>query len=137
VLGDRLFQRRIHFGGDLCIQLVEGRCIRALTLNEPVARARAGEGPSFLVCHTYRFHGHHVGDVDRSYYRAREEEERWREERDPLRLLADRLTASSPEDAAALERLDHEVAGEIAAALEHALAAPYPDPSEVSEDVYA
>jgi pyruvate dehydrogenase E1 component alpha subunit len=102
-----------------------------------VARARAGEGPSFLVCHTYRFHGHHVGDVDRSYYRAREEEERWREERDPLRLLADRLTASSPEDAAALERLDDEVAGEIAAALEHALAAPYPDPSEVSEDVYA
>src|SRR2546421_12093856 len=37
-----------------------------------VARARAGDGPSFLLCHTYRYLGHHVGDVDRSYYRSRE-----------------------------------------------------------------
>jgi acetoin:2,6-dichlorophenolindophenol oxidoreductase subunit alpha len=102
-----------------------------------VARARAGEGPSFLVCHTYRFHGHHVGDVDRSYYRTKDEEERWREERDPLRLLADRLTAASPDDAAELERIDGEVEREVGAALEHALAAPYPDPGEVTEDVYA
>ena len=26
---------------------------------------------------TYRYHGHHVGDVDRAYYRAKDEEERW------------------------------------------------------------
>ena len=34
-----------------------------------VERARRGDGPSFLLCATYRYHGHHVGDVDRAYYR--------------------------------------------------------------------
>ena len=41
-----------------------------------VERARAGDGPSFLLGDTYRYHGHHVGDVDRAYYRSKEEEER-------------------------------------------------------------
>src|SRR3984893_8822375 len=34
-----------------------------------VARARSGDGPSFLLAATYRSHGHHVGDIDRAYYR--------------------------------------------------------------------
>jgi pyruvate dehydrogenase E1 component alpha subunit len=97
-----------------------------------VARARAGEGPSFLVCRTYRYHGHHVGDVDRAYYRSKDEESQWRDDRDPLKLLADRIA-----DSAELERIDGEVEREVAAAVEHALAAPFPDPSEVTEDVYA
>ena len=29
-------------------------------------------GQAFLHCNTYRFHGHHVGDIDRSYYRIEE-----------------------------------------------------------------
>jgi len=29
-----------------------------------IDRARKGGGPAFLVCDTYRFHGHHVGDID-------------------------------------------------------------------------
>src|SRR5574341_2606489 len=52
---------------------VDGQDVRivhakALKLFE---RARSGAGPAFLQCHTYRFHGHHVGDIDRSYYRDR------------------------------------------------------------------
>src|SRR5262249_27713873 len=39
-----------------------------------VARARAGGGPTLLVCDTYRFDGHGMSDRDR-YYRTREEEE--------------------------------------------------------------
>ncbi len=34
------------------------------------ARARA-EGPGFLLCNTYRYRGHHVGDINREYYRAK------------------------------------------------------------------
>ena len=30
--------------------------------SEAVERARAGQGPSFIVATTYRFLGHHVGD---------------------------------------------------------------------------
>ena len=33
--------------------------------------ARAGKGPAFLLCNTYRYHGHHVGDINREYYRAK------------------------------------------------------------------
>ena len=44
-----------------------GRAARA------VARARAGGGPSFLVCTTYRYSGHHVGD--KQDYKAEDEAE--------------------------------------------------------------
>jgi TPP-dependent pyruvate/acetoin dehydrogenase alpha subunit len=40
-------------------------------------------------------------------------------------------------DAAALERIEREVRKEIAAGLEFALAAPYPDAGEVTDHVYA
>src|SRR5919198_5001446 len=49
-----------------------------------VERARRGEGPSFLVANTYRYHGHHVGDVDRAYYRSKDEEADWKTNRDPV-----------------------------------------------------
>src|SRR2546421_9755102 len=52
-----------------------------------VERARRRDGPAFLVCNTYRDHGHHVGDVDRAYYRSKDEEELWRSERDPIARL--------------------------------------------------
>jgi TPP-dependent pyruvate/acetoin dehydrogenase alpha subunit len=102
-----------------------------------VARARAGEGPSFLVCETYRYYGHHVGDVDRAYYRSKDEEERWKAERDPLRILGAWMVEQGMSDEAALDRITHETEAEVEAASEHALEAPFPDPREVDEHVYA
>lgn len=97
-----------------------------------VARARAGEGPSFLLCATYRYHGHHVGDIDRAYYRSKEEEELWVTERDPIELLASRIG-----DDAAIARLRAQVEAEVAEAVQYALNAPFPDPSEVTNHVFA
>ena len=55
-----------------------GRARRATRRRASSSRARArGEGPAFLLCNTYRYHGHHVGDVDRAYYRSKDEEQRW------------------------------------------------------------
>jgi len=102
-----------------------------------VERARAGRGPSFLLCHTYRHRGHHVGDVDRSYYRSREEEDSWLRDRDPITLLAGRLTESGTARPDQLEALDEEVRTEVAAGVAFGLEAPFPEPSEVNEDVYA
>jgi pyruvate dehydrogenase E1 component alpha subunit len=99
-----------------------------------VERARRGEGPSFLMCATYRYHGHHVGDVDRSYYRPKDEEDRWQAERDPIALLRARL---GEEAEAEIERIRERVEAEIDAAVEYALNAPFPDPSEVTNHVYA
>ena len=105
--------------------------------SEAVARARAGDGPTFLHCHTYRFHGHHVGDVDRLYYRSREEEEEWRAQRDPVRLAGDWITGAGLAPVSTLDRIDEEVQDQVRSALAFALEAPYPEPSEVTEDVYA
>ena len=56
-----------------------------------VARARAGEGPTFLEFRTYRFYGHHTfEDKTRLRYRDPEEVARW-QARDPLALQAGRV----------------------------------------------
>jgi acetoin:2,6-dichlorophenolindophenol oxidoreductase subunit alpha len=103
---------------------------------EAVARARAGGGPSFILCHTYRYRGHHVGDVDRSYYRSREEEEEWQRERDPISRAASVLLQAGvrPDQ---LDALQEQALTEVKTGVEFALRAPFPEPEEVAEDVYA
>jgi acetoin:2,6-dichlorophenolindophenol oxidoreductase subunit alpha len=102
-----------------------------------VERARKREGPSFLICNTYRFYGHHVGDVDRAYYRSKKEEEEWKNRRDPLKLLAQRLIKEKTADDASLKQIEDEIQRQIAAAVQFALDAPHPKPGEVEQDVYA
>ena len=117
---------------------VDGQDVRAVHLAavRAVERARAGEGPSFVVCNTYRFHGHHVGDVDRAYYRSRDEESAWSSERDPLVILAEWLVAEGGVSRESLERIEGETTEEVGAAVAFALDAPYPDPAEVDQHVY-
>jgi pyruvate dehydrogenase E1 component alpha subunit len=102
-----------------------------------VERARSGDGPGFLLCHTYRFRGHHVGDVDRAYYRSRDEEQAWQRDRDPIQALAARLVEGGQARPDQLEAIDEEVRGEVAAGVRFGLEAPFPDPSEVADHVYA
>ena len=117
---------------------VDGQDVRAVfdAACRAVERARSGGGPAFLTCATYRFHGHHVGDIDRGYYRSKDEEEQWRR-RDPVEILAAWLVDRGIADRSKLERVDENLAAEIAAAADAALEAPYPDPREVNEHVYA
>jgi acetoin:2,6-dichlorophenolindophenol oxidoreductase subunit alpha len=118
---------------------VDGQDVRAVyaTTAGLVERARAGDGPAFLLANTYRYHGHHVGDVDRSYYRTEDEERLWRDERDPLALLGSWLEEQKLASGDDLERVEAEARAEIEQGLAFALDAPFPDPSQVTEDVYA
>jgi pyruvate dehydrogenase E1 component alpha subunit len=102
-----------------------------------VERARSGGGASFLVVNTYRYHGHHVGDVDRAYYRSRDEEEDWKTNRDPVTRLGALLVDSGAADAEALEQIAKDAQAEVAAGVAYALDAPFPPESEVTEHVYA
>ncbi|MET0499970.1 MAG: thiamine pyrophosphate-dependent dehydrogenase E1 component subunit alpha [Candidatus Binatia bacterium] len=102
-----------------------------------VDRARRGEGPAFLHCQTYRFHGHHVGDIDRAYYRAKVEEEKWKSKLDPVKLFADSLQQGEMADSKLLHKIEDQIAQDIQAAVNFALDAPYPDPGEVDQHVYA
>ncbi|HXF69015.1 MAG TPA: thiamine pyrophosphate-dependent dehydrogenase E1 component subunit alpha [Thermoflexus sp.] len=137
VLAGEILDRPRAFG--IHAEAVDGQDVRAVyfAARRLVERARAGEGPAFLLCQTYRYYGHHVGDIDRSYYRPREEEEFWKKERDPIRLLGTWLLQERLADERILEAIAREVQAEVEAALAFALNAPYPIPDEVAQHVYA
>ncbi len=99
-----------------------------------VARARAGDGPSLVVCVTYRFMGHHVGDP--LNYRDKAEVERWRA-RDPIERFRRVLVAQRILTPAEADALGAEVEREIEEAVAFAKASPEPEASALEEDVYA
>jgi len=118
---------------------VDGQDVRAVyaVTQELVDRARKGEGPSILFCDTYRFHGHHVGDVAREYYRSKQEELTWKTDRDPVTNMQKFLTQRAIVDAAALGNIQSEIQAEVDSAVKFAIDAPYPTPDKVDQDVYA
>jgi acetoin:2,6-dichlorophenolindophenol oxidoreductase subunit alpha len=75
--------------------------------------------------------------VNREYYRSKQEEQEWMSERDPIKMLSEWLLAGNLASAALLESLGAETKSRIDEAVKFAIAAPYPDPSEVQQDVYA
>jgi len=78
-----------------------------------------------------------VGDVQRTYYRSKEEEEFWKAERDPISILSAWLLQENLATAEKLERIRAEAQAEVAAGVEFGLNAPFPEISEVAEHVYA
>jgi len=129
--------RATAFG--LASETVDGQDVRAVhaAASKMVERARRGDGPGFLLMNTYRFRGHHVGDIARDYYRSKQEEQRWMADRDPIAIFGGWLVSEGLADKGALDRLEKEVAAEMDAAVEFAKNAPYPDAQRVDEDVYA
>jgi acetoin:2,6-dichlorophenolindophenol oxidoreductase subunit alpha len=118
---------------------VDGQDVRAVheVALRLVKRAREGTGPSFLQADTYRYGGHHVGDINREYYRSKKEEHFWKTERDPIRLHAKWLVDHGYATAAALEQIAKEARQEMETAVKFAINAPYPTPDQVGQDVYA
>jgi len=98
-----------------------------------VARARKGEGPFFVELMTYRYHGHHVGDINREYYRSKDEERDWKDNRDPIV----RFRAYLVQEGIASEDEIEGIAKDASEAVAYAEAARYPDVSEVDMHVYA
>ncbi len=118
---------------------VDGQDVRSVNdiAHRLVERARRGDGPGFLLCNTYRYHGHHVGDINREYYRSKAEEQTWKTQRDPILNLRNWMIEQKLADAGTLDRLHAEIESEMKKAMEFAIAAPYPSSDEVTEDVYA
>ncbi|MDC3315510.1 thiamine pyrophosphate-dependent dehydrogenase E1 component subunit alpha [Candidatus Thioglobus sp.] len=101
-----------------------------------VKRARGGDGPFFIQLNTYRYHGHHVGDIAREYYRSKEEEKHWKENRDPIKILAEYLVSKKWASSEQLAQMDLDITNEAKAAVEYAIDAPYPDANEVDMHVF-
>jgi pyruvate dehydrogenase E1 component alpha subunit len=118
---------------------VDGQDVRAVheATQRLVERARRGDGPGFLLCNTYRYHGHHVGDINREYYRSKQEEQTWKADRDPIANLGTWLIGQKFADLATLTQIQTELESEMKKAVEFAVSAPYPTVDEVDQDVYA
>ena len=135
-IAGEILARARAFG--ILAETVDGQDVQSVnaTMRRLVERARRGDGPAFLECKTYRYYGHHVGDVNREY-RSREEEKEWMSKRDPLQTLSGRLAAQGLADDSVFERILTDVKAEVDAGVQFALAAAYPEANEVDQDVYA
>jgi TPP-dependent pyruvate/acetoin dehydrogenase alpha subunit len=108
------------------------------TAQAAFARARAGQGPSLIEGRTYRYLDHSLGlgRIVRAAYRTEEEVEVWKQ-RDPIKIHQQQLFAHSIATQAEMDQLDAQVMKAIEEALEFARQSPYPDPSELFEDMFA
>lgn len=132
-----LLMRATAFG--LEAAAVDGQDARAVygIAQRLVERARQDGGPAFLLCNTYRYHGHHVGDINREYYRSKQEEQSWKTQRDPILNLRNWLLEQKLTDAGTLDRWHGELESEMKKSVEFAIAASYPSADQVEQDVYA
>jgi len=84
-------------------------------VQDAVARARAGGGPSLIEAVTYRVAGHFYSDAED--YRDPDEVARWRA-RDPITQYRDYLVKVGVAEVAHLEAIDTEVAEQARSAME-------------------
>ena len=105
--------------------------------SDAVARARRGDGPSFLLLDTYRWREHCGPNYDNNIgYRTPEEFESWRA-LDPIPRYRRALESSGALSVQAAERMASEIAAEIAEAFAFAKASPLPDASAAASTIYA
>jgi len=86
---------------------------------------------------TYRYHGHHVGDINREYYRSKDEEKDWKDNRDPIVRFRGYLVEQGIASEEEIEAINAAVEKDAADAVAYAEAAAYPDVSEVDMHIYA
>lgn len=94
---------------------VDGNDVTAVhaAVQEAVARARAGLGPSLIEAKTYRLGGHYAADP--TVYRRKEEVEEWRG-RDPIRRLEEQLDRAGLLDRKGVEEVWASVRADVEAA---------------------
>ena len=116
---------------------VDGNDVLALhrVFSEAFARARAGEGPTFIEAVTYRIGAHSSSD-DPTVYRSEEEVAEWRK-RDPLLRFERYLMRGGHLDEAAREAMTEEINQEILEAIGRVESAGPPERETLFEDVYA
>lgn len=116
---------------------VDGNDLLAVyvAVKEAAARARAGEGPTFIECLTYRIGAHSTSD-DPTRYRSDEEVAKW-QLKDPLTRYRAYLVAKGLVDDATDAALHKEFTDEISAVIKEVEAHGPPPRDTLMDDVYA
>lgn len=100
-----------------------------------VERARSGQGPTLLEVKTYRFRGHSM--TDPAYYRTREEEQQWRNTRDPIGIFEKKLLEQGIATQAEFDANDARATQAAEDAADFAENSADPSPEELFADVMA
>jgi 2-oxoisovalerate dehydrogenase E1 component alpha subunit len=116
---------------------VDGNDLLAViaVMQDAVARARAGEGPTLIEAVTYRRAGHSSSD-DPSVYRDPAEPKQW-EAKDPLERWRRHLEQRGLWSQAVHDRYAQEITDELTAAVKHAGAVGSPPVESLFDDVFA
>jgi len=116
---------------------VDGNDVLAVyhAVAQALARARRGQGPSFIEAVTFRVGAHSTSD-DPSRYRSQEEVDSWLA-RDPVQAVRHHLQQSGALDADTDARMEKELNAEISEAIREAERQPPPARDTLFDDVYA
>jgi pyruvate dehydrogenase E1 component alpha subunit len=114
---------------------VDGNDVMAVyeAASEAIKRAKQGQGPTLVECKTYRHRGHFEGDP--CVYRNQEELEQWKK-KDPIPRFEQKLVEMGVLTPQKIEEIKNSLKNQIAAAEQFAEGSPYPDASELLEDLY-
>ena len=105
------------------------------TMKNAADYIRAGNGPVLVETQTYRYFGH--SKSDRNLYRSKEEIDSWRTTKDPIMRFRGQLVEEKIITDELADQLDKEGLKINEDAVAFAEASPEPDPSTVTEYVYA
>jgi len=115
--------------------MVDGNDVVAVyeAASEALRQAREGEGPSLIECKTYRHKGHFEGDP--CVYRNEEELQEWKA-KDPVLRFEKKLLDMQVLAREKIDEIKDSIEKDLAKAVSFAEESPFPDPSEIIEDVY-
>jgi len=99
-----------------------------------VKRAREGGGPTLLEMKTYRYKGHSISDPQK--YRTKEEVEEYKQ-RDPIEQILMTIRTDGLATEEELDAIHQRVDAVVEDSVKFAEESPWPDDSEVLNDVYA
>ena len=130
-----IWKRAIGYG--IPGEPVDGQDVLAVytAVKKAADLARAGGGPSLIEARTYRYHGHYIGDNPHNYRLEKEEDDA--HERDCIQRLRADLLAAEVVSEAELDRLEARATQRVNAAVAFAEASPFPEPDELTTQVFA
>ena len=104
-----------------------------LAVRKAIERARNDSRMTMIECKTYRWYGHSRSDP--RAYRTKAEEKAWHD-RDPITVLRNRLSSEKLCTEKELDQIKDTAFATIESATEFAMNSPWPDPADVTKDVY-
>merc|ERR1712129_528182 len=105
----------------------------AKEMDEAIARARRGDGPTFLELRTYRYRGHSMSDAQ--HYRTKEEVAKKQEE-DPILYVLNKIYKNKWATEAEIQAIDKSVKQRVLECEKFAEDSPYPDKNVMYDVVY-